>query len=1096
MQCDAHFQLFTFNGGRAVRWEGASPTASRRGLAQAPGSCAGLQLLACAPGACIRSRRGTRCTQCLPGFVPAPNRTACGCPAGSYLVTPGTACAACPMNSYCRPATIRAQPCPGLLVTARTGVRSLAGCVNPPGFRYVPSAGQPSARPCELGTYSPGLAGQTACSPCPPGTATDPAGLVGEQTDSSSCKAPPGYSNNGDGVYPCAAGSFKSGYTGLSVKCTSCEAAGREGFTTAADAATSLSNCTALKPGYAPVVRASSDAVGWHSEGVLRLPVRDPNNGLTLRWISVRGNATSCFVRRGMGVLQSREGDLKAIACPADFFGTAEEKRYGLNLLSCTACPLGQVTSCTGVDSPASCEASLSHPGGTNGTCSACPENLMTGTEAAKTQDQCVAQPGFSYMHFTRAGVICPDGTFVRGNSSSCWVPAGVGTFTYYGVITAQCLNCGSFGLLLASNKSTCELPAGTGSTSLAQCESIQAGYAPRDSSGPILTAIATVAGITGTVVCPRNYYCQGGIVTGSPTAGPGIPVRCPGGLGTPAASASNIGVNNCMAPPGYAYVAGSPPSASACLIGQYTGDYSKSVSCSTCPAGLITSSTASSSAISCKIIAAGLAPVISSVIQTSPVAAAAVSTVTTNQCPAGSFCIGGDITTSAGIPVACSSHTTGLTSASGSNNADDCHLTLPGYGYNAATPTTATMCAAGTFNAGSNQLACQPCPTGFTTSGTGATSSAACTLAAPGYGYSSGNTTLCAAGTYNAGSNQEACQPCLIGLTTSSAGASSSTDCNSTLPGYGYINGPPANATLCAAGTYNTGGNQLDCQACTNGLTTQSAGSSFCSAPPGYYYSSAKSAVDCTSGTYQDSYTSTPATACLNCTSDTASYSPRTSASDCYTPTAVAVQAVSASILTSSTGDIIEWQDRSNAGIWTSVAVDASGRYMAAAQSGGLLWYSQDKGVNWAAIANSSRNWVHLTMDNTGTKIFAVASDQNSTVYMGTTSNRAAWAWSDISGTSIPAADTWSSIAANGDGTKLLASKSGTNAGLFVGTFSGSSWTWDTANTTGDFRSAAVNDAGDRMFAATVGSAIQVSLDSGEIGQKWPLPDDGTPGQ
>lgn len=118
--------------------------------------------------------------------------------------------------------------------------------------------------------------------------------------------------------------------------------------------------------------------------------------------------------------------------------------------------------------------------------------------------------------------------------------------------------------------------------------------------------------------------------------------------------------------------------------------------------------------------------------------------------------------------------------------------------------------------------------------------------------------------------------------------------------------------------------------------------------------------------------------------------------------------------------------------------------------------------------------------MDNTGTKIFAVASDQNSTVYMGTTSNRAAWAWSDISGTSIPAADTWSSIAANGDGTKLLASKSGTNAGLFVGTFSGSSWTWDTASTTGDFRSAAVNDAGDRMFAATVGSAIQVSLDSG----------------
>uniref|UniRef100_A0A383VZZ0 Tyrosine-protein kinase ephrin type A/B receptor-like domain-containing protein n=1 Tax=Tetradesmus obliquus TaxID=3088 RepID=A0A383VZZ0_TETOB len=451
----------------------------------------------------------------------------------------------------------------------------------------------------------------------------------------------------------------------------------------------------------------------------------------------------------------------------------------------------------------------------------------------------------------------------------------------------------------------------GTGSTSLAQCKSIQAGYAPRDSSGPILTAIATVASITGTAVCPQNYYCQGGIVTGTPNASPGIPVRCPGDLGTSAASATNIGENNCTAPPGYAYVAGAAPSATACPVGQYKAGYNKLTSCSTCPTGLTTSGTVSTSANDCKLIAAGLAPVIASAVQTSPVAAAAVSTVTTTQCPAGSVCIGGDITTSAGIPVACSSLTTGLTSAPGSDSADDCNITLPGYGYNAATPA---------------------------------------------------NATLCVAGSYNAGGNQAACTSCSAGLTTISAGATSITDCNSTLPGYGYISGTPANATLCAAGTYNTGGNQLDCQACTNGLTTQSAGSSFCSAPPGYYYSSAKSAVACTSGTYQDSYTSTPATACLNCTSDTASYSPRTSASDCYTPTAVAVQAVSASILTSSTGDIIEWQDRSNAGIWTSVAVDASGRYMAAAQSGGLLWYSQDKGVNWTAIANSgSRNWVSL---------------------------------------------------------------------------------------------------------------------------------------
>jgi hypothetical protein len=118
--------------------------------------------------------------------------------------------------------------------------------------------------------------------------------------------------------------------------------------------------------------------------------------------------------------------------------------------------------------------------------------------------------------------------------------------------------------------------------------------------------------------------------------------------------------------------------------------------------------------------------------------------------------------------------------------------------------------------------------------------------------------------------------------------------------------------------------------------------------------------------------------------------------------------------------------------------------------------------------------------MDNTGTKIFGVASSANSAVFLGTTSDRTTWTWSDISGGSIPVANTWSAIAANGDGTKLLACKSGAGAGLFVGTFSGSSWSWVSAGITGNFQSVAVNDAGDRVFAAAYNSAIRVSLDSG----------------
>jgi hypothetical protein len=148
----------------------------------------------------------------------------------------------------------------------------------------------------------------------------------------------------------------------------------------------------------------------------------------------------------------------------------------------------------------------------------------------------------------------------------------------------------------------------------------------PVGSSGAIITPIASLSGITGTTVCPKDYYCQVtmanksarqvhcvrlyahalhngahlsalnisnwgtgypvvacplqtthastiytavhnlhmysccaecvwfpfllqqqvGVVTGSPIAGPGIPVRCPGDLGTAAPSAANTEEKNC----------------------------------------------------------------------------------------------------------------------------------------------------------------------------------------------------------------------------------------------------------------------------------------------------------------------------------------------------------------------------------------------------------------------------------------------------------------------------------------------------------------------------------------------------------------------
>jgi hypothetical protein len=67
--------------------------------------------------------------------------------------------------------------------------------------------------------------------------------------------APPGYFFGSDGVYPCAASSFKEGFAGQGVRCTSCEAAGRIGFTTAAAAATSERGCTGELDGSATCLR-------------------------------------------------------------------------------------------------------------------------------------------------------------------------------------------------------------------------------------------------------------------------------------------------------------------------------------------------------------------------------------------------------------------------------------------------------------------------------------------------------------------------------------------------------------------------------------------------------------------------------------------------------------------------------------------------------------------------------------------------------------------------------------------------------------------------------------------------------------------------
>ena len=107
-------------------------------------------------------------------------------------------------------------------------------------------------------------------------------------------------------------------------------------------------------------------------------------------------------------------------------------------------------------------------------------------------------------------------------------------------------------------------------------------------------------------------------------------------------------------------------------------------------------------------------------------------------------------------------------------------------------------------------------CPTGTTPNGSGG----CVTASSPG---GSGTTTTCSAGTYYTGATKK-CEPCLSG-TTSSAGATSLADCNKSTPacsaGKYKIGGE---CVTCELGYYCTGDGSKN--ACPSG-TTSSAGAS-----------------------------------------------------------------------------------------------------------------------------------------------------------------------------------------------------------------------------------------------------------------------------
>lgn len=205
------------------------------------------------PGACIiDSTSGMfRCTRCLNKRVPRSDGS-CGCNPGMYLANDPPTCTDCEVGFYCpggrAAASIRyscdwaANATTEGLTTKSVRANSRAGCVNKPGYRYIPSTvGQPTAALCPANTFSQGLARQARCNPCPAGLKTDPAGDA-VRSSAAVCRVPPGWFYGATAAARCPRGEYRSGYVTVTegYSCMRCP----NGTTTRYSSSNGIAHCS------------------------------------------------------------------------------------------------------------------------------------------------------------------------------------------------------------------------------------------------------------------------------------------------------------------------------------------------------------------------------------------------------------------------------------------------------------------------------------------------------------------------------------------------------------------------------------------------------------------------------------------------------------------------------------------------------------------------------------------------------------------------------------------------------------------------------------------------------------------------------------
>eukprot|EP01047_Picozoa_sp_COSAG01_P025392 COSAG01_NODE_1602_length_9759_cov_35.078157_3_plen_1215_part_00 len=693
--------------------------------------------------------------------------------------------------------------------------------------------------PCQPGRYQAWSSHVSpSCSLCPANTFRSSTG----GQSSSSCLSCPSHKKSTKGAsscqtVTCGRGAYKAGrgclycppgrYQASSGHThTTCPACPRFTIPTSNRPVTSCSTCPSGKATFDAnrryVRSAGTQCLSHHCE---------PG------YFKARNSCESCPPGR-----YQDENKYKGTSCTACAAGTYRSSTGGMSASSCSSCPSGK-TSSVGATSVTSCKVACSAGQYRSGTsCAPCQvgsyQSLTSHTDTSCTP--CSSAVGSGY---TTSG----SGSTT---SAACIIECGTGQYSSFlvsrGVYSCQPCQVGRYQDTYKHTMTSC-----------AACP-----------TGKTTAQTGTAYDSQCTKACRTGQYRSGGVMS---------PTSCaPCQVGSYQSLTSHTDMSCTPCPSGRTTSGNGSTTSAACIIECGTGQHKfetschpcqvgryqqshghTSTNCTACPTGKSTASTGATSVTSCKVACSA------------------------GQYRSGNSCapcqVGSYQSLTSHTDISCTPCSSGYTtSGNGSTTSAACIIEC-GTGQYRSGVGSCQPCQVGRYQQshGHTSTNCTACPTGKSTASTGATSVTSCKVACSAGQYRSGNSCApCQVGSYQSltSHTDTSCTPCSKwgGYTTSGNGSTTSAACIIEC-GTGQYRSGVGSCQPCQVGRYQQshGHTSTNCTACPTGKSTASTGTTtvwFCEvACNAGQYRVGASCQSCEAGRYQPlvSHMDTSCTSC-----------------------------------------------------------------------------------------------------------------------------------------------------------------------------------------------------------------------------------------